>query len=677
MFPDMTKSFIAAMAVAVAFSPSVQAAAPDNDKELFNLNKVWSAHLSFTEEQWKAIEPKRTGGGFGGFGGFGGGRPGGGGGFGGPGGPGGRGPGGPGGFGGPGGPGGPGGFNPAGMLAGGFVRGLDADKDGSLTKAEFVNGFAGWFKSWDTNKTGSISSEQLTEGLNKELNPFGGGGGPGGRPGGGGPGGMNLTARDGARNGLASMMGIEFQTVHADLDFEGRRLTNIAVRYKGNGTYMNSQQSDKKSFKLDLNEFVKGQKLGHVSKLNFHNNVTDASWMNEPLGHALYRDAGVPAPRSTYLRLKVTAPPEHKGDYFGLYSIVENPDSSWAQHNFKTKDGLILKPVTRALFDYQGDDWAAYNQAYDPKTEITEKQKKRVIEFAKLVTQADDADFAKRLPEYLDIDEFSRYMAVTVWISTMDSILAIGQNFYVYLHPKTDKFMFVPWDLDHAFGNFPLQGTQEEREQLSIDHPWVGDNRFIERVMMTEVFRKAYRERLAEFQKTIFTPERLAAKVDAAAATIRDAVREEDKGKLERFEKVVAGQAFQGNPMGGGPGGPGGGFGGFGSPIKPIKGFAKVRHENVAKQLAGTAQGLMIEPMGMRGGRMQFGLGNAISGELFKQADKNSDGKLTADEFAAVAAVWFKEFDKEGSGKVSTEQLTTALGAKMPRPPFGGPPPGQ
>ena len=629
----MTKSILAAIAISSVLCPPSKAAAPTSDKELFNLNKVWSAQLVFTEDQWKAIEPKRTGGG--GFGGFGdGGRR----------------------------PGGPGGFNPAAMVAGGLVRELDADKDGSLTKAEFVDGFAGWFKSWDTNKTGSLNSEQLTDGLNKALNPFGGG-----RP--GGPGGMNLTARDGARNGLASMMGLEFQTVHADLLFEGRRMTNVAVRYKGNGTYMNAQQTDKKSFKVDLNEYVKGQKIGSVSKLNFHNNVTDASWMNEPLAHALYRDAGVPAPRSSYLRLDITAGGTFTNRFVGLYSIVENPDANWANHNFKTKEGLILKPVTRTLFEYQGDDWSAYKQAYDAKTEITDKQKKRVIDFAKLVSKADDAEFAKRLPEFLDVDEFSRFMAVTVWISTMDSILTMGQNFLVYLHPVTQKFMFVPWDLDHAFGNFPMQGTQDQREQLSIDRPWTGENRLLERVMKVEAVNSAYRARLAEFQKTIFSPERLSAQVDRVAATIRTAVRDEDADKLERFEKVVAGEAVQ--PSGGR------GFGGFGAPVKPIKGFVKVRHDSVARQLAGASKGLVVEPMGMRGGRMAFGLGNGLATELLKVADKNADQKLTADELRIAAGAWFGEFDKAGAGKLTTEQLAAGLGAKLPRPNFGGPPPGQ
>ena len=58
-----------------------------------------------------------------------------------------------------------------------------------------------------------------------------------------------------------------------------------------------------------------------------------------------------------------------------------------------------------------------------------------------------------------DLDEFARFMAVTVWLSTMDSILGMGQNFYVYLDPKTHKFQFMPWDLDHSFGQFGMKGS--------------------------------------------------------------------------------------------------------------------------------------------------------------------------------------------------------------------------
>ena len=56
----------------------------------------------------------------------------------------------------------------------------------------------------------------------------------------------------------------------------------------------------------------------------------------------------------------------------------------------------------------------------------TDAQKRRVIDFARLLTSGDDATFARRLPEFLDVDEFARFMAVTVWLSNTDSILIFG-----------------------------------------------------------------------------------------------------------------------------------------------------------------------------------------------------------------------------------------------------------
>ena len=584
-----------------AVSPAL-AAPPASSTDLFSLQKLWDVRLEFPAGQWQALEPK--GGGEGPMGGR-------------------------------------GGFNPNRFMAPVWLKALDANQDASVTRDEFLGAFRRWSSEWDQDKKGHLDTDSLREGFNRALSmepggPGGPGGSrPGGRPGGGGFGPM-LLAKEGGRNGLSGAAGLVFEYVHADLEIGGTRLTNVAVRYKGNGTFMGSRMTDKKSLKVDLNEFVSGQKFAGVGKINLHNNVTDASWMNEPLSYALYRDAGVPAPRSSYARVRVTAPGVHTNDYLGLYSIVENPDNRWAEARFGTKKGAIFKPVTPTLFQHLGDDWKAYQQIYDAKTELTAKQKQRVMEFARLVTLADDAEFARRAPEFLDVDAFGRFMAVTVWLSTLDSILTLGQNYVMYLHPKTDRFQFVPWDLDHSFGNFPMQGSQDQREQLSIQKPWSGQNRFFERVFAVPAFKEAYLARMKEFQGSIFQPERLARQVDEVAVLLRPAVAEESTDKLERFNQVVAGKAVASNPFGGppgrfrgpgGPGGPGGrggpgengrpggpggpgGFGGpggpggpgrggpgmnpFGDPPKPIKGFVPLRHQSVAAQLAGTSSGMEL-----------------------------------------------------------------------------------
>src|SRR5438093_9000414 len=115
---------------------------------------------------------------------------------------------------------------------------------------------------------------------------------------------------------------------------------------------MQSRSSLKRSLKLDLNRHVRGQKLAGVSKLNLHNNVTDASWMNEVLSHRLYRDAGVPAPRTAYARVYVTVPGKFDRQYLGLYSLVEDVDRLFATSHFGTRRGALFKPVTPSLFTY-------------------------------------------------------------------------------------------------------------------------------------------------------------------------------------------------------------------------------------------------------------------------------------------------------------------------------------
>lgn len=643
------------LAAAAAACSLIRAELPKTSDELFRLDHIWNASISMGAAEWTALQPAEQERG---------GPP-----FGGPGGPGGRG-------GGPG--GGRGGFGPGNFLAGGFVTGLDQDKDGVLTEAEFTDGFRKWFVEWDTKKQGSLTSDDVRDGLNKSLMPQGPGG-PGGRPGGGGQGGpgpgMGLQGREGQRNGLSGARGINFEYVKANLEFEGVPFKEVAVRYKGNGTFMDARQSDKKSLKVDLNEYVKGQKVAGISKLNFHNNITDVAWMHEPLAYELYRAAGVPAPRTTYAKVTLNAAGSHTNHFLGLYSIVENPDNNWAEKNFGTKKGAIFKPVTRELFMFQGTDWAKYKQAYDAKTDLTPKQQERVYDFARLVTDADDAEFARRLPEFLDIDEFSRFMAVTVWLSSTDSILMMGQNFVVYLHPKTDRFQFIPWDLDRAFGNFFTPNP----EQLSIRKAWGEDNRFLERVMKVDAVRDAYLARLKEFQGTLFQPARFAKLVDQLAALIRPVVAEESASKLPPFDKAVAGKVDAPSE----DDGPGPGRGPFGMRSKPIKVFTTERYQAVADQLAGKSEGQPLGggpggPGGPRGpgGRDNmrgFGPGGFVGPVIFKAADVDADGKVTEKEFVVLAGTWFTAWDKEKTGKLKQEDVVAGLNAVVPPPNFGPP----
>jgi hypothetical protein len=96
--------------------------------------------------------------------------------------------------------GGRGDFAPARFLGPAIFTAADADKNGSLTRAELHATFSKWFAAWDTTKSGWLSEDNLRDGLNAAF-PRPNQGGPGGGPGRGGPGGQGAVAGQGRPGG--------------------------------------------------------------------------------------------------------------------------------------------------------------------------------------------------------------------------------------------------------------------------------------------------------------------------------------------------------------------------------------------------------------------------------------------------------------------------------------------
>ena len=361
-----------------------------------------------------------------------------------------------------------------------------------------------------------------------------------------------------------------FNWAHAAFTIDGKKFDDAAIRYKGNQTFRVGRQSGKISFKIDLNKYVKGQKLAGLTKLNFDNNINDPGWMREVLAFRFFRDAGVPAPRTSYARIYITVDGTFTHWYRGLFSVMEDVDENFLADRFGMKQGMLLKPMmvptVTTVFRSLGTDWSAYEKQYNPKNPPSEPEKQRLIDFCQFVSTAPDDRFAAELGNWVDLDAFVRYMAATSSLANLDSIVDAGKNFYVWLNPKTQKFSFIPWDQDHTFGEFPahIQRT------LSITRPWSPGNRFLERVFAVPQFLNPYMERLAEYRKTIFLPERLIGQVDEIAPAIRPAIAEESAVSAKLFDRAVS-DADSG--------------------AETVKAFVKARTKSVADQLEGKSSG--------------------------------------------------------------------------------------
>ena len=398
------------------------------------------------------------------------------------------------------------------------------------------------------------------------------------------PGGMILLRNPSARrSGLAGVLGYEYDWTHADFEFGSVAFTNVAVRARGN---MASLCWPKRAFKVDLNRFAKGQKLGGLDELTLNNLAWDYSCLMDALGYEFFRDAGVAAPRTAYVWLSTSVAGQWDRKPQGLYLMVEPVDKAFVAERFGSKRTPVFKPVTYDLFKHLGEDWPAYAGIYDLKTEATREQQRRVIELARLVTSATDAAFAAQIGDFLDLDEFARFLAGEVLLSNYDSILADGQNFYMYLDPRSNKFGFVPWDLDAAWGDFWL-ATKPEFERASIWHPWVGENRFLERVMAAEEFRRLYRAHLEDFLTRLFVPLRLHRRIDEMAAVIRDPLAAESVFRLDKFEQAVGLKPVKPSP--------GETPSGVNHPAHELKRFVEARAKSVRQQLDGKSKGMILK----------------------------------------------------------------------------------
>ena len=156
----------------------------------------------------------------------------------------------------------------------------------------------------------------------------------------------------------------------------------------------------------------------------------------------------------------------------------------------------------------------------------------------------------------------------------------------MYLDPRSNRFGFIPWDLDHAWGAFPFVGTPAKREQASIWRPWANRNRFLERVMAAPEFRQLYRARLEEMLATVFQPERLFRRIDELAAVLRGPTAAESDYRLRRFDQAVSGQWLTGDQDRARQ-----------SPRRPphqIKRFITNRAASVRAQLDGASEGVIL-----------------------------------------------------------------------------------
>jgi spore coat protein H len=445
----------------------------------------------------------------------------------------------------------------------------------------------------------------------------------------------------------AGNMLYEFEYVPAVLDIDGQPFPKVGLRYKGSGTYLMSQLNAKRSLKIDFDRYDTKGNYRELTKLNLNSGVVDPTKAREVLAYELFRAAGVPVPRTAFADVSITVPGKFDKEFLGVYTVIEQVDKAYLKRQFGNGKGLLLKPEGIRGLPHLGETKAAVEKAYNAKSgEDDEAGWKRLVELTRLVNKATEAEFRASIRQYLDVDTATRFLAATAILSSLDSFIGLGHNYYLYHSPKTNTFHFLPWDLDLAFGGFMMFGTPDQQANFSVDHPHMGENKLIDRLFAMPEVKAAYREHVKRLHADLFVSGKLAKDAEAIAAVLKESIEKEKKAAAGRKEEFAGNHPFAPKPF-------------------PIAEFIQKRSAAVGEQLAGRSQGTI--PGANFGGPPQpQGPGAQLAKPLLDALDADKDGKVSEEEFAAGMKKRFAEWDKNKNGTLDQREMAEGLQKLMP-----------
>ncbi len=130
--------------------------------------------------------------------------------------------------------------------------------------------------------------------------------------------------------------------VSCDVTINGTTYKSVGIRPKGNSSLsmVAGSDSDRYSFKLEFDHYVKGQTCMGMDKMVINNIQADSTYMKEYLSLDMMSYMGVTTPLFAYTNVTVN------GEKWGFYLAVQAMEESFAERNYGDEFGKLYKPET-------------------------------------------------------------------------------------------------------------------------------------------------------------------------------------------------------------------------------------------------------------------------------------------------------------------------------------------
>jgi spore coat protein CotH len=300
-----------------------------------------------------------------------------------------------------------------------------------------------------------------------------------------------------------------------DIIIDGVSIDSVGVKTKGNSSFNNPSQ--KKSFKIDLNQFVSGKEFDGIKKFNLNNGFKDPTFLREKISYDCMRETGIPAPRCGFANVYLN------NQYWGVYTVVEEVNKKFLTQRFSENDSNLYKGDPHGDLKWKGANPADYYPHYTLETnENTSNDWRGLVHFIDKINFTPAQNFYDSLEKVMDTQTFLKNWAMTNLFVNLDSYIGSGHNYYIYHAENDNKMHWIAWDFNEAFGNFKMNLTSQQLlnySLFSVGNP--GSRPLIEKMAANTLYRQQLADITCNLLHTYFTQDYLFPKIDSLANAIR------------------------------------------------------------------------------------------------------------------------------------------------------------
>ncbi|MBN1600437.1 MAG: CotH kinase family protein [Chitinispirillaceae bacterium] len=310
--------------------------------------------------------------------------------------------------------------------------------------------------------------------------------------------------------------------IPVDVEFNGKKWTKVGFRLKGNSSLVSAwgQGVYKLPFRIKTDKFeslyteIKNQRMYGFQNISLCNGFMDNTLVHEKVASELFRSNGVPAVKTTFVRLFIDYGQGKK--YFGLYTMAEVPDGPFLENAFGNKKGNLYKPEgTGARFSI----WEP--SSFEEKNNDDNSLNDLAALFAALHNDRSNAEaWRSKLETVFNVRLFLKWLAINSAIGNWDAYGSMAHNYYLYNNKGV--LSWIPWDLGLSFsesgGMGPMPGNGSVTDATaSLTHSNVGSNWPLIRYLMDDsVYHAYYLEELHTFATKYLKTDVASSKVVAA-----------------------------------------------------------------------------------------------------------------------------------------------------------------